>query len=37
MTQILSTTAPWAPSDDPDLGEKNAYLGPIPSSVSDED
>jgi hypothetical protein len=31
-----STLPPWAPSDDPELAEKNNYLGPIPSQVSED-
>ena len=43
QTEVEKTKAnsamgpPWAQSDDPDLAEKNKYLGPTPSLVSDED
>jgi hypothetical protein len=30
------TSPPWAPSDDPELAEKNNYLGPIPSQFSED-
>jgi hypothetical protein len=33
VAPITVTLPPWAPSDDPDLAEKNAYLGAIPSLV----